>query len=169
MPARASMRILFAPLVFCAALTLALFNTAGPAHAADDPKAFVSDVSERAIAIISDSAASMKQREDAFRDLLRETADLDRIAAFALGQYLRTPGEAQRNEYRKLVETFIVKVYVTRLSDYNDEKLDVLRAQMRGDNQAIVKSEIRFTGGRQPVPVDWWLVKSGDGYKIFDV
>ncbi|MEX0839867.1 MAG: ABC transporter substrate-binding protein [Parvibaculum sp.] len=169
MPARASMRILFAPLVFCAALTLALFNTAGPAHAADDPKAFVSDVSERAIAIISDSAASMKQREDAFRDLLRETADLDRIAAFALGQYLRTPGEAQRNEYRKLVETFIVKVYVTRLSDYNDEKLDVLSAQMRGDNQAIVKSEIRFTNGREPVTVDWWLVKSGDGYKIFDV
>src|SRR5690606_8377723 len=121
------------------------------AQGAGDPKAFVDDVAEQAISIISDEAAGRKGREDAFRDLLRENADLDRIAAFALGQYLRTPDEAQRTEYRELVETFIVKVYVTRLSDYNNEKLEILGAQKRGENQAIVKSEIRFTSGREPV------------------
>jgi len=153
----------------CAALMLALLHTAAPARAGDDPKAFVDAVAERAIAIISDDAATPKQREEAFRDLLREKADLDRVAAFALGQYLRTPNETQLAEYRSLVENFIVKVYVTRLTDYNDEKLEVLSAQMRGENQAIVKSEIRFTGGRQPVQVDWWLIRSGDDYKIFDI
>lgn len=161
-----SMKAVFAPLVFGAALALASFHDA---RADNAPETFVNEVSERAIGIISDQAASLQQREEAFRDLLRETADLDRIAVFALGQYRTTPNEAQREEYRQLVENFVVKVYVTRLSDYNNEKLHVTGSQTRGDNQAIVKSEIRFTGGRQPVNVDWWLIRDGDSYKIFDV
>ena len=157
-------RLLAAPLLLC-------FGLAGaPAQAStEEAIAFVETVSEQAIAIISDKSATPQEREAAFRTLLNDNADMDRIAAFALGQYMRTPDEAQRAEYRELVENFIVKVYVTRLTDYNDEKLTILGARERGEAQAIVQSEIRFATGRQPVSVDWWLVKKGDGYKIFDV
>ena len=155
---------LAAPLMLCLSL-MAL-----PASAStDEAKAFVETVSEKAIAIISDKTADKAKRESDFRALLAENADMDRIAAFALGQYLRTPTDAQREQYRELVETFIVKVYVTRLSDYNDEKLDILGAKTKGNAQAIVKSEIKFTNGREPVTVDWWLIKDGDSFKIFDV
>ncbi len=157
-------RLFAAPLLLCLALA------ATPAQATtDEAIAFVETVSEKAIAIISDKSANTEEREAAFRTLLNENADMDRIAAFALGQYRRTPDEAQRAEYRELVENFIVKVYVTRLTDYNDEKLTILGARERGEEQAIVQSEIRFTNGRQPVSVDWWLVKMDGGYKIFDV
>ncbi|MFN4354799.1 phospholipid-binding protein MlaC [Parvibaculum sp.] len=157
-------RLLAAPLLLCFALAGA------PAQAStDEAIAFVETVAERAIAIISDKSASPEEREVTFRTLLNENADMDRIAAFALGQYRRTPDDAQRAEYRDLVENFIVKVYVTRLTDYNDEKLTILGARERGEDQAIVQSEIRFTNGRQPVSVDWWLVKMDGGYKIFDV
>ncbi len=159
-----SARLLTASLLLCLALA------ATPAHASkDEAIAFVDTIAEKAIGIISDKTASPEEREVAFRTLLNENADMDRIAAFALGQYRRTPNEAQRAEYRSLVENFIVKVYVTRLTDYNDEKLTILGAQERGESQAIVQSEIRFTNGRQPVSVDWWLVKVDGGYKIFDV
>ena len=94
---------------------------------------------------------------------------MDQIAAFALGQYLRTPTPEQKAEYRELVETFIVKVYVTRLSDYNDEKLDVLGVKTKGDSQPIVNSEIKFYNVRQPVTVDWWLIRKNGDFKIFDV
>ena len=159
-----SLRMLAAPLAICLAFA------AAPASAStQEAIAFVETVSEEAIAIISDKSASPEEREVAFRTLLNNHADMDRIAAFALGQYLRTPNEAQRTEYRELVENFIVKVYVTRLTDYNNEKLTILGARERGENQAIVQSEIRFTTGRQPVSVDWWLVQKDGGYKIFDV
>lgn len=165
--ARTAFKSLIAPFAICLALV------AGPAatHASTDEDAvsFVEDVSKRAIDIISDKSTSKTQREEAFRVLLSETADMNRIAAFALGQYLRTPTEEQRAEYLKLVETFIVKVYVTRLSDYNNEKLDVTGAKTKGDTQAIVQSQIKFTNGREPVKVDWWLIKKDDDFKIFDV
>jgi len=139
------------------------------ASTGDAARAFVEDVSKRAIDIISDKNASKAEREAQFAKLLDETADMERIAAFALGQYLRTPTPEQKSEYLSLVKTFIVKVYVTRLSDYNDEKLDILSAKTKGDKQAIVQSEIKFTNGREPVTVDWWLIKNDGDFKIFDV
>lgn len=158
---------------FLAPLALCVAFLAGVAHASastgDEAKIFVDDVSKRAIGIISEKGASKAEMEAEFGQLLDETADMNRIAAFALGQYLRTPTAEQKSEYLKLVREFIVKVYVTRLADYNDEKLDILSAKTKGDKQAIVQSEIKFTNGREPVSVDWWLVKDSDGYKIFDV
>ena len=62
-----------------------------------------------------------------------------------------------------------MKVYVTRLSDYNDEKLDVLGVKTKGDSQPIVNSEIKFYNVRQPVTVDWWLIRKNGDFKIFDV
>jgi len=158
-------KALFAPL----ALGLALMATPAGAATNEEAISFVDTVSKQAIDIISDKDASKAERESEFRALLAKTADMDRIAAFALGQYLRTPTPEQKAEYRELVETFIVKVYVTRLSDYNNEKLDILGAKAKGDAQAIVNSEIKFTNGREPVTVDWWLIKDDGNFKIFDV
>jgi|TARA_Y100001933_G_scaffold219778_3_gene228665 phospholipid transport system substrate-binding protein len=150
---------------------MALVASAAQAAAStgDAAKAFVEEVSARAIDIISDKTTTKTEREAQFAKLLDEKADMERIAAFALGQYLRTPTPEQKAEYLKLVREFIVKVYVTRLSDYNDEKLDILGAKTKGDKQAIVQSEIKFTNGREPVTVDWWLIKNDGDFKIFDV
>lgn len=160
-------RRFIAPLALCMALVAGVAQAS--ASTGDAARAFVEDVSKRAIDIISDKDASKAEREAQFGKLLDETADMDRIAAFALGQYLRTPTPEQKTEYLSLVKTFIVKVYVTRLSDYNDEKLDILSAKTKGDKQAIVQSEIKFTNGREPVTVDWWLIKNDGDFKIFDV
>ncbi|MBC7103646.1 MAG: ABC transporter substrate-binding protein [Parvibaculum sp.] len=160
-------RRFIAPLALCMALIAGVAQAS--ASTGDAARAFVEDVSKRAIGIISDKSASKAEREAQFGKLLDETADMDRIAAFALGQYLRTPTPEQKSEYLSLVKTFIVKVYVTRLSDYNDEKLDILSAKTKGDKQAIVQSEIKFTNGREPVTVDWWLIKNDGDFKIFDV
>lgn len=168
-PSARARRALIAPLAFCAMLFAGFAPATAQASTDQAAVSFVEDVSKRAIDIISDKNISKAQREDEFRALLLETADMKRIAAFALGQYLRTPTEEQKTEYLKLVETFIVKVYVTRLSDYNNEKLDILGAKAKGDSQAIVQSEIKFTNGREPVKVDWWLIKNDSDFKIFDV
>ncbi|KAB7738893.1 hypothetical protein F2P47_14855 [Parvibaculum sedimenti] len=165
------MRSAFAPVAFCVAL---LASTVGslPAQAANaDPaaEAWVSNVSQQAIKIISDKSLDRTGREAQFAALLGTNADMQRIAAFCLGQFLRTPTPDQKNEYIKLFDNFVVKVYVTRLSDYHDEKLVITGSQLKGDTQALVQSQINFTNGREPVKVTWWLLKKDGGYKLFDV
>lgn len=165
------MRSAFAPVAFCVAL---LATTVGslPAQAANaDPaaEAWVSNVSQQAIKIISDKSLDRTGREAQFAALLDTNADMQRIAAFCLGQFLRTPTPEQKSEYIKLFDNFVVKVYVTRLSDYHDEKLVITGSQLKGDTQALVQSQINFTNGREPVKVTWWLLKKDGGYKLFDV
>lgn len=160
-----------APVAFCAAVLFSIFATA-PAQAANaDPAAekWVDDISQRAIKIISDKSAGRQAREAQFSTLLNESADMPRIAAFCLGQFLRTPTADQKDEYLKLFNNFVVKVYVTRLSDYHDEKLTITGSQLKGDTQVLVQSQINFTNGREPVKVTWWLLKKDSGYKLFDV
>ncbi|HEY4345637.1 MAG TPA: ABC transporter substrate-binding protein [Parvibaculum sp.] len=166
------MRSALASLAFSFAVATSILSASTPALAAGDPaaEAFVNNVSGRAIDIISDKSTSRAEREAAFGKLLDETADMPRIAAFALGQYLRLPTPEQKTEYLALVRNFVVKVYVTRLSDYHNEKLVITDSKPKGDKQAIVNSQINFTNGREPVKVTWWLVKDASGsYKIFDV
>lgn len=172
MTAALSMRSSFAPLAFALTLIAASFAATLPASAAADPaaEAFVTDISAKAIDIISDKATSRTEKEAAFGTLLDAHADLPKIAGFALGQYVRLPTPEQKAEYLKLVRNFVIKVYVTRLSDYHNEKLPITGSQAKGANQAIVDSQINFTNGREPVKVTWWLVKDKSGaYRIFDV
>lgn len=146
---------------------------AGTPARADNQKAikFVEDLGADAIDVISDKSAGKPAMEEKFKTLLQENADLKKIAAFSLGRYVRTPDREQKAEYLKLFETFIVKVYVTRLSDYNDEKFDVTGAQEKGSKgrEVIVSSQIRFNNGRPPVDVKWWILREDDGFKVFDV
>ncbi|MCE9650877.1 MAG: ABC transporter substrate-binding protein [Parvibaculum sp.] len=165
------MRSALAPLAFSFALVTAIAVAGTPAAAAGgDPAAesFVTDVSAKAIDIISDQGATRSAREKAFGQLLSENADMQKIAVFALGQFRTKPDEAQKAEYLKLFDNFVVKVYVTRLSDYHNEKL-VITGSGPAKGGAMVDSQINFTNGREPVKIKWWLFKTGDTYKVFDV
>lgn len=155
-----------------AALMLAFVMIAPlPARAADDEaaKQFVKEASDQALSIIGDKSIDQSTREAQFTALLRAKADMKRIAAFALGQFIRLPTPEQKTEYLGLVENFVVKVYLTRLADYTDQKLTIMGTEAKGTKEVIVKSKIEFTNGREPVTVDWWLLKDGDSYRIFDV
>ena len=149
----------------------ALLFTAAPATAACAPEAeqFIDKIGTDALNILRDPSNSPKDREAAFRTLLVGNSDIRRIAIFALGQYARKPTPEQKEEYIKLVEDFIAKVYVTRLSEYSDETFEVLGSRPKGKKEMLVKSRITFPSGRDPVEVEWWLLRNGDCFKIFDV
>lgn len=152
------------------AAALFMFSLApAPAKAAEpEAEAFVTSVADQAIAIISNRGQGKAAREAAFSTLLNNNADMERIAAFCLGQFLRTPTAAQKAEYLDLFKKFVVKIYLTRLDEYSNEKLVVTGSQARNEKQTLVNSQINFTTGREPVKITWWLVK-GSGYKVFDL
>ncbi len=158
------------------ATTVALLGLAmisAPASAARDEEAevFVGDIASEAIDILGREGFTPAELEASFRTLFVNNMDIPRIGVFALGQYARTPDATQKTEYLELVEEFIVKVYASRLSDYTDQNFAVLSSQPKGNKgkEVIVASQIEFATGRAPVPVEWWLLKTDDGFKVFDV
>ncbi|MBV1885907.1 MAG: ABC transporter substrate-binding protein [Parvibaculaceae bacterium] len=150
----------------------AFFTTSAPAIADDvkNAEAFVDNLASSAITILA-SDSTPEVREDEFRTLFVANLDMRRIGLFTLGQYARTPTPAQKTEYLELVKEFIVKIYSGRLNEFSNETVKVLRATPKGKKgkQFLVRSQINFTTGREPVSVVWWLLKDGDTFKVFDV
>jgi phospholipid transport system substrate-binding protein len=141
----------------------------GAARAANDPTSFIADLGARAIKVLT-STSSEAERERQFRALFEEGFDVNEIARFVLGPYWRTATDAQRAEFVKLFEDYVVHAYTVRFNAYAGQQLKVLGARPEGDNAWVVQSQIALPNSNQPpVRVDWRVTKRGDTYKIADV
>jgi phospholipid transport system substrate-binding protein len=157
------MRRLLATAVFV------LFTGVSSAYSAADtgPAEFVRTLGNEALGVIrADTPPAQKQVF--FHQLLQQNFDLPGIARFVLGPHWRTASEPEKQEFLRLFEDYIVRVYSERFAQYRGETLRVTgsRADPEG---AIVTSEILRPGGAPPIKVDWRLTARDGLYKISDV
>ena len=61
----------------------------------------------------------------------------------------------------------MVKVYFGHLKGYKGKGINIQKSINRG-REVIVKTVFTFTN-RQDVPIQWRLINSGGGYKVFDI
>ena len=152
-------------IILCSVFFLSL----SPVMAEKSPKAeaFVMDVSNRVIDILS--YTSTTEKEDAFRTLLNEKANLKRIAAFTLGKYRRQLSPAELQEFQSLFESMITKVYANRLGTYEDQQIIVLGSEKKKKDY-LVETELRFKDGSDPIAIVWRLRQEKDGrITLFDL
>ncbi len=157
--------------VFTALLPAVLgsFLATAPAVAAADPAAFIRDMAGRAIGVLKETAdRDSKKREAEFRAIFRENFDVAAIGRFVLGIHWRNASEQERAEYLKEFETYVVRTYAERLSDYSGEQLEVGRVQAQGE-KSFVDSVIRRPGNAPPIRIVWEVEKQGGGFKVVDL
>ena len=145
------------------------FLSISPVMAEKSPEAeaFVMDVSNRVIDILS--YTSTTEKEDAFRTLLNEKANLKRIAAFTLGKYRRQLSPSELQEFQSLFESMITKVYANRLGTYEDQQIIVLGSEKKKKDY-LVETELRFKDGSDPIAIVWRLRQEKDGrITLFDL
>jgi phospholipid transport system substrate-binding protein len=157
-------RRLFTALAFTAAL-----GAATAASAANDAAGFIAELGNKALGILNNRQKSQAEFERQFRALLHEGFDVNRIACFVLGRYCRTAPEAERQEFTKAFEDYIVGVYTVRFSEYTGESFKVMGARAEGDKATLVTSQIVRPNGAPPVKVDWRVSNTPQGFKITDV
>lgn len=157
-------------LALAAVLALGL-NLARPAAAASPEAAngFIKTLGSEAISVLADKSKTQADREAAFRKLFVQSFDIDAISQFVLGRYWRTATEAQRVEYQKLFQSFIVSSYAAKLGQYSGERFIVRDARTEPDGDSVVPSQVERTDGGPPVRVEWRLKGPDNAPKIIDV
>lgn len=163
----------FAALALSAVLVGTVGMTVGTARAADisgEARGFVGKMAQQAIDTISNSALGEADRLSKFRDLLTEGFDVPAIARFTLGRYWRVATDAQKAEFLTVFEQLIIDTYSTRFKEYKGEKLTILDSRNEDSDHATVQTQIVDpAGGRQPVRIEWRVLKSSGQLKIVDV
>ncbi len=152
-------------IILCSVFFLSL--TPVVAEKSPEAEAFVMDVSNQVIEILNLTTA--QEKEDEFRALLNNKANLKRIAAFTLGKYRRQLSPAELQEFQSLFETMITKVYANRLGSYEDQKIVVLGSEKKKKDY-LVETELRFNDGSDPIAIVWRLRQENDGrITLFDL
>jgi len=149
-----------------AGVTLVAINMKAPA-AAQGSAAFIRSTGQEAINSLTAQNMTDQERQERFRQILKRTFAVGVIARFTLGRYWRVATKAQRAEYSKLFEDFLVRAYAERFKGYSGEGFEVGQMRQINDREQLVQSEVVLADGRR-IPVHW-RVRHTAGYRVVDV
>lgn len=163
-----------AVLALVAAGTYAATNgKAAPSASASSPEAVIQQASSRVLKALNENKGKLKTNPALAQDLVRKYLlpdfDFDLTSQLVLGRYWRTATPAQRKEFEQGFLHYLTSTYAKGLQQYNGAKIEVL--PFRGDaDQKYVKVRSRLIiPDHEPIEVDYALVKTDAGWKVFDV
>jgi len=159
--------------IAAAAAALIAAGTAPVARAQDSAAAtegaqFVSNLASRAVTELTTGDLAMSERVLRFRGMLTEAFDVPTIARFVLGRYWRVATDAEKAEYLKLFEDFIVQTYIQRFNDFAGAQLRVLQTRSGQDGEVIATLDAALPG-KPAARFDVRMRRDAGAFKIFDV
>lgn len=136
-----------------------------PAAAAvnnQDPAAFITSLSEEALAILrGGDKVSAKAK---FRSILTQHFAIDAIGDRLIRRWSAQITPAQDAQYKAAIPNFIVGTYADNLWDYSRATVKIVRTTPAGSG-VNVTTQVQKPGA-QPIVAVWSVAKIGGGYKV---
>jgi phospholipid transport system substrate-binding protein len=160
-------------MIAAAAAALMTAGVAPIARAQDSASAaegaqFVSNLASRAVTELTTGELAMPERVSRFRGMLTEAFDVPTIGRFVLGRYWRVATDAEKAEYLKLFEDFIVQTYIQRFNDFAGAQLRVLQTR-NGQEGEVTATLDAALPGKPAARFDVRMRREAGAFKIFDV
>ncbi len=145
-----------------------LFNIDLSFASSFDAKNFMKEISDSAFRTLnSNKADSLKQQE--LTKLFVHAVDIDWVGRFSIGRYWKDLNDEEKIEYSKNFRKFLIKQYVSRFKNYNNETYNIIKTISEENNKYIVFTTIKSASGNNIIAnYKIHQTKSGD-YKIYDV
>ena len=119
-----------------------------------EPDVFVQSTVNRASQTLS-KEISKKEKMLELQELAKETVDINGIGFYTLGKFRKEISDEQKNKYSKLFESYFLKSFSSRLSEYSNPKINVISKDKKNDKYTIVSSILIATKDRPEVKIDW--------------
>jgi len=157
--------------VFALALTLALVN-ARPA-CASSPTATLEAFFGRANTILAsvDPERGLEEPRQAIRDLVNEVFEFRGAGALVLGSVWLSRAPDDQDEFVRLFANVLERGFVAAISSKaslaGGVRIQYLGESVAGDSATVATTILTGTGSE--LPVDYWLVRRGERWKVQDV
>ena len=135
-------------------LILILFSTFVEKSFSLEPGKFVQSVVDEASAVLSKSFTK-EQKIEKLRSIAKRSVDIKGIGFYTLGAHRKTLSDDQKKEYSKLFESYFLKSFASRLSEYTDPKINVTGSKKLNEKYTIISSVLVATDKRPEVKIDW--------------
>ena len=134
-----------------------------------EPDVFVQSTVNRASAILSKNISKSEKIND-LKLIAKETVDIRGVGFYSLGNARKNLNDEQKKKYIELFESYFLKSFSSRLSEYTNPEIDVKSKEILNSNYTIVNSLLIGTSERPEVKIDWRIyTKNPDNPLIRDL
>jgi len=154
-------------------VSISLFAFVATAYAEVAPDLLVKQTAQEVLTIIKNDKeiqAGNKQKLYAVIEAnILPNFDFDRVCRMVLGKSWRSATPEQQATFQKEFQSLLLRTYASALGKYKDQTIEYKPFHLEADaKNANVKTQILQPGG-QPVEVDYDLIKSENGWKVYDI
>ena len=119
-----------------------------------EPDLFVQSTVDRASKILSENI-SKDEKINQLKIIAKETVDIKGVGFYSLGSIRKNLNNDQKKKYIDLFESYFLKSFASRLSEYTDPEIQVNGKKVLNKNYTIVNSLLIGTSERPEVKIDW--------------
>ena len=135
-------------------LILFLFLTFLEKSFSTEPEKFVQSIVDEASAVLTKNFTK-EQKIEKLRSIAKKSVDIKGIGFYTLGSHRKNLSASQKEEYSKLFESYFLKSFASRLSEYTDPKINVTDSKKLNEKYTIISSVLVATDKRPEVKIDW--------------
>jgi phospholipid transport system substrate-binding protein len=133
---------------------LVLINTNAFAYSSD-PKTFIAELVDDAIKTLSDKSISKADKAKKIETIAMENVDIEAIAMYTLGNVRKNLDQNTIKRYHVLFKKYFLKSLTSRLTDYSNNKFEVMSAEQKSETTTIVISRIAENSSQPELIIEW--------------
>ena len=119
-----------------------------------EPDVFVQSTVNRASQILSENITK-EEKISKLKLIAKETVDIKGVGFYSLGSARKNLDNVQKIKYSELFESYFLKSFSSRLSEYTNPEIDVIGKEILNTNYTMVNSILVGTSERPEVKIDW--------------
>ena len=119
-----------------------------------EPEKFVQSVVDEASLVLTKNFTK-EQKIEKLQSIAKKSVDIKGIGFYTLGSHRKNLSASQKEEYSKLFESYFLKSFASRLSEYTDPKINVTDSKKLNEKYTIISSVLVATDKRPEVKIDW--------------
>ena len=120
-----------------------------------DPKIFIAELVTDATKTLGDKSISRADKAKKIESIALENVDIDAISKYTLGTIRKTLDQDTLKKYKELFKKYFLKSLTSRLTDYSEQKFEVLSAEQKTETTTIVTSRIVKSSSQPELKVEW--------------
>ena len=131
------------------------FKSLSASTYSSDPQMFITELVNDAINKLSDKNIGKEEKETFIEKIALENVDINALGLYTLGELRKSTDESLLLKYQDSFKKYFLKSLTSRLSDYSDNKFEVISADKKSVNYTIVNSKVLENDNQPEIKIDW--------------
>ena len=120
-----------------------------------DPQKFITELVNDAINKLSDKNISKDEKKKFIEQVALENVDINALGLYTLGELRKSTDKDILLKFQNSFEKYFLKSLTSRLTDYSNNKFQVISSDKKSVNYTIVNSKILENKNQPEIKIDW--------------